>query len=186
VEVGRELLHVKEKLPHGHFGPWLEAEFGWSQRTAQQLMSVAREFGDREINLANVAPSAIQLLAAPSVPEEAREEAAELANQGEPISHAKAHTIIQEVVCTGSKSADSARLIHVRVYPTLTQQQVANVDEAKPTPIGELKQMRIRVYTHDQAVEQLKAKFLRLNEEGRREFQTWLADNYPLTPDEED
>ena len=28
IEVGNDLLAVKEKLPHGQFGPWLKAEFG--------------------------------------------------------------------------------------------------------------------------------------------------------------
>src|SRR5262249_46875962 len=29
IEVGSDLLGVKEALPHGHFGRWLKAEFGW-------------------------------------------------------------------------------------------------------------------------------------------------------------
>lgn len=28
IDVGNDLLAVKEALPHGQFGPWLKAEFG--------------------------------------------------------------------------------------------------------------------------------------------------------------
>jgi hypothetical protein len=33
---GQALIAVKEALPHGQFGPWLSAEFSWSERTAQR------------------------------------------------------------------------------------------------------------------------------------------------------
>src|SRR5262249_14848074 len=42
IEVGNELLAVKDALEHGHFGPWLKA--GWSERSAQNFMSVAERF----------------------------------------------------------------------------------------------------------------------------------------------
>jgi hypothetical protein len=29
---------------HGQFGPWLKAEFGWSEHSAQNFMSVAERF----------------------------------------------------------------------------------------------------------------------------------------------
>ncbi|KAA3450276.1 hypothetical protein C7I87_11540 [Mesorhizobium sp. SARCC-RB16n] len=32
-EIGKELLSVKDKLAHGHFGKWLEAEFAMTART---------------------------------------------------------------------------------------------------------------------------------------------------------
>ena len=30
VEIGRELVAMKDALGHGHFLPWLEAEFGYT------------------------------------------------------------------------------------------------------------------------------------------------------------
>lgn len=36
IEVGQKLIEVKEKLGHGRFGEWLEAEFAWSDFTARQ------------------------------------------------------------------------------------------------------------------------------------------------------
>src|SRR6516225_8819647 len=44
IKIGQELLAVKETLEHGQFLPWLQVEFGWSQRTAYNFMSVAERF----------------------------------------------------------------------------------------------------------------------------------------------
>ena len=41
IEVDNDLMTVREALDHGQFGPWLKAEFGWSERTAQNFMAVA-------------------------------------------------------------------------------------------------------------------------------------------------
>jgi hypothetical protein len=42
IRIGRELLAIKARLGHGHFGPWLAAEFGWSDRQARRYMSAAQ------------------------------------------------------------------------------------------------------------------------------------------------
>src|SRR6516162_4282316 len=47
IEVGNDLLAVREALPHGQFGPWLAAEFGWTERTARNSMAVAERFGPK-------------------------------------------------------------------------------------------------------------------------------------------
>jgi hypothetical protein len=39
IEVGNDLLTVKEALPHGGFLPWLRAEFGWGERMAQNFIA---------------------------------------------------------------------------------------------------------------------------------------------------
>ena len=49
IDVGNDLLAVKEALPHGQFGPWLKAEFGWSERSAQNFMSRGRAVQIRKI-----------------------------------------------------------------------------------------------------------------------------------------
>jgi hypothetical protein len=79
IEVGNDLLAVRETLPHGQFLPWLRAEFGWSERSAQNFMSVAEQFKSAKIADLPIQPSAAHLLAAPSVPDEAREKAVEKA-----------------------------------------------------------------------------------------------------------
>jgi hypothetical protein len=42
IQIGRELIKIKVRLGHGHFGAWLAAEFGWSDRQARRFMRVAR------------------------------------------------------------------------------------------------------------------------------------------------
>ena len=96
IEVGNDLLAVKEALPHGQFLPWLKAEFGWSERSAQNFMSVAEQFKSAKIADLPIQPSAAYLLAAPSVPDEAREKAVEKAEAGEEITFAAAREIVAE------------------------------------------------------------------------------------------
>ncbi len=96
IEVGNDLLAVKEALPHGQFLPWLKAEFGWSERSAQNFMSVAEQFKSAKIADLPIQPSAAYLLAAPSVPNEAREKAVEKAEAGEEITIAAAKEIVAE------------------------------------------------------------------------------------------
>jgi hypothetical protein len=96
IEIGKELLTIKESLPHGVFGRWLKAEFGWRERMARNFMSVAEQFGAKAAIIADLAiqPTAAYLLAAPSVPEEARQQALQRAEAGEPITAKVAKEIV--------------------------------------------------------------------------------------------
>ena len=98
IQVGNELLAVKDALPHGEFGPWLRAEFGWTERTARNFMGVAGRFGPKTeiISVLRIDPTAAYLLAAPSAPDEARETAIERAENGEHITTAVAKDIIKK------------------------------------------------------------------------------------------
>jgi hypothetical protein len=99
IQVGQELMAVKEAVGHGHFGPWLRAEFGWTERTAQNFMNVAEQFGPKAklISDFTIQPTAAYLLAAPSVPEKAREAAVERAEAGEEITTGVAKEIIAKL-----------------------------------------------------------------------------------------
>ena len=94
IDIGRKLIEVKQRLGHGQFGAWLEAEFAWTDRTAQRFMQVAERFGENR-HIVEFAPSALYLLAAPSVPDEAREEVLRRAEQGEAITHKAAKQIVE-------------------------------------------------------------------------------------------
>ena len=108
VEIGNDLLGVKDRLPHGQFMSWLRAEFGWADRMARTFMSVAEQFGPKVEIIANlpIAATAAYMLAAPSVPEKAREKAIEQAKGGQAISVGAAKTIIAEAK---SELRDEAR-----------------------------------------------------------------------------
>ncbi|MDP9362635.1 MAG: DUF3102 domain-containing protein [Chloroflexota bacterium] len=89
LRMGVALIAVKEGLPHGQFGRWLEAEFAWSQDTAERHMAVARAFDGVEIpQRAEIAVSALYELAAPSTPPEVVAEMVDRARAGQPVRRA--------------------------------------------------------------------------------------------------
>lgn len=95
VEIGIKLISVKARLGHGRFRDWLSAEFEWSLQTAKRFMNVAEVFQKQQI-VDFIAPSALYLLAAPSTPELARDEALARAEFGETITYTKAKAIKQK------------------------------------------------------------------------------------------
>lgn len=95
IAIGRKLAEVKERLGHGRFLDWLDAEFGWHRVTANRFMQVAEVFADLEMSqIVTFAPSALYLLAAPSTPESVRAEVLVRAAAGEAITHGLARGIL--------------------------------------------------------------------------------------------
>jgi paraquat-inducible protein B len=47
IQIGTQLLAVKQRLPHGQFMAWVQSEFGMSRQTCQNFMNVTRAFGDK-------------------------------------------------------------------------------------------------------------------------------------------
>jgi hypothetical protein len=77
------LIEVKERLSHGEFLPWINVEFGWSERTVQDWMNVTKTFKSAPVaDLSMFQSKALYLLSAPSTPESAREEALTLSESG--------------------------------------------------------------------------------------------------------
>lgn len=109
VEIGCKLIEVKARLKHGQFGDWLKLEFDWSEPTAQRFMRVARKF--KSVNLTDlpIVPSALYLLAANSIPEEARTEVIDRASKGESISYQKAKKIKDKYSNKKSLSVNSIK-----------------------------------------------------------------------------
>lgn len=75
ISMGQRLLETKELLPHGQFQVWIETEFGLAYRTAAEWMNAARQYHGKSAAVALLSDSAMMILAAPSVPEAAREQA---------------------------------------------------------------------------------------------------------------
>jgi hypothetical protein len=96
-EIGQKLAEVRSRLKHGQFDAWLKAEFGWSRRTAYNFINVFEAFGERT-NFAqmNIATSALYLLAAPSTPQEMREEVLQRAKEGETITHKELRQFLKQ------------------------------------------------------------------------------------------
>ena len=95
IEIGQELITVKSQLDHGMFIGWLKIEFGWTRMTANNFIHVAERFKLENFSHLDFAPSALYLLASPSIPEDAREEALSRAESGERITHRVAKEIVE-------------------------------------------------------------------------------------------
>lgn len=94
IDIGEKLIEVKAHLRHGDFTAWLRIEFGWSDRTAQNFMRVAKVFKSENFSPLSFAPSALYLLASSTTPDEARGEAFSRAQAGEEITHKTAEEIV--------------------------------------------------------------------------------------------
>src|ERR1700736_6443639 len=112
-DVGAALLRAKELLGHGNFLPWLQAEFRWSERTANNYMSIARFFKGKTANFADLDIGAAAALAAKSTPPEIRDELLERAEAGEHISREE----VKERIAAGKQARK------------LTQAAAARADE---------------------------------------------------------
>lgn len=108
IEIGRRLIEVKEKLQHGQFKQWLEAEFAWDERTARRFMSVPRAFKTDKLSDLNIAPSALYILAAPSTPQQVKDEVLALAQDGTNITHKVAKEIKEKY--TKGRAVDKTKV----------------------------------------------------------------------------
>lgn len=86
IEIGKDLIAIKEQLPHGQFLPWISSEFEMSQQTASNFMAVASRFDGELLKISNFKPSIIYQLAAPSTPDAVVEKAIEKSESGESLT----------------------------------------------------------------------------------------------------
>jgi hypothetical protein len=103
------LTESKKLCGHGNWLPWLEREFGWEDRTALNFMQVHAMVGKSEKFADLSLPvSGLYLLAAPSTPEEVRDEVAIRAAAGEKITVADVRSFKERAV-VAAKLADTDR-----------------------------------------------------------------------------
>ena len=93
VSAGQRLVEVQERTEHGKFLVWVEAEFGMSKSQAYNLINIGKNFPILP-NFGSFSKSALYALAAPSVPEAARQEAVQKASFGKQITHKEAKQIV--------------------------------------------------------------------------------------------
>lgn len=84
IDIGRELIDVKERIGHGNFLPWIDREFGMTDRTAQNFMNVASRFQSETVS--DLTPSVLYELAAPSTPDEVCAEIVQRGRAGERVT----------------------------------------------------------------------------------------------------
>ena len=66
LDIGRGLLEAKSMLPHGEWLPWINTRIGYSEKTAQNFMRLAREFSNPQALADLGATKALALLALPA------------------------------------------------------------------------------------------------------------------------
>lgn len=70
--MGQKFIEAKKLIPHGEWGNWLENKVGFSQRTANQFMRIAKEYISNSQAISNLDATKIYLLL--ELPIEEREE----------------------------------------------------------------------------------------------------------------
>jgi len=116
IEIGQRLIEVKERLGYGNFDSWVKGEFDWSRSTAYRFISVAESCPT--VGQLDFSPKALYLLAAPSTPESAREEALTLAESGERVTYHKA----QELVAKHKSELEATKKAAQQTITTLEEQ----------------------------------------------------------------
>ena len=86
IEIGRELIDVKDELPHGQFEIWIRDEFQMNREMANNFMQVATRFGGGMSDYLTFKPTVLYALAAPSTPDSVIEKAIEQAESGEKVT----------------------------------------------------------------------------------------------------
>lgn len=96
IQIGQNLIEVKQHLGHGNFVNWLKFEFDWSISTATKFMQVAEQFKFVNFTNLNITASGLYLIAAPSTPKKARVEVLERASLGESITYNMVKAIVRQ------------------------------------------------------------------------------------------
>ena len=131
IDIGQKLIEVKDYLGYGSFLSWLKAEFNWSESAARKFMQVTRQFKSVNFTDLDIAASALYLLAAPSTPAVARQEALERASQGETITHFEAQSIVSRHKQSALPKATKPLTVNVAAE---TLDESSTPTEPKPQP----------------------------------------------------
>lgn len=164
IVIGATLCAVKERLGHGHFMLWASSELPWSHAMTNKFCNVAKFFGDRDVT--KFQPSALYVLSWPGVPEQAREYACELAEDGQEITHAEAKEIIDSYRPAGGAA-------NRPTPPKPQREHQARPDEAKDARAADSWRRLIRLSRENHFI-----SFSR-NEDDDGDNAEWQATTYP-------
>jgi Protein of unknown function (DUF3102) len=169
--IGLILQEIKQRLPHGHFLPWLQAEFGMSRMTANHFMQVADKFAGKCTNLLHLPATILYELASPSTDESIIEhvERGEIAPTLEAIKEAKAALkVAQEAERQARTTVQTTqqRLFQVQKDNTDLERQIAQLHQqltTVPEPVVQIQEVEVPVIPAE-VTTQLKTLQQHLNE----------------------
>lgn len=96
VEIGRELLCIKEKMPHGAFVKWVEKACEFKIRTAQDLMKLAREAESDTKLVALMVPSTLRVYLSKKTPPAVRNTILKRLESGERVSRSDIYSQVSD------------------------------------------------------------------------------------------
>lgn len=110
LDIGDDLIRVKDALGHGSFGAWLDYEFGWTERTAQRYMQAAAMLGAKSDTVSHLPPTVIYRLTAPSTPQHVRDDIVRRLDQGDEVSPAYITNLISKARQQEQQEREDAKL----------------------------------------------------------------------------
>jgi hypothetical protein len=111
IEVGQDLVAIKDRLNHGQFTSWVEAEIGISIRTAQGYMRFAMLAEGKSETVALLPPSTARMLASKSTPPEIVQQVIAKAATGNIVPDRVVRDLISERQFELRRAAAAARQI---------------------------------------------------------------------------
>lgn len=105
IEIGRELIRVKERLPRGAFVKWVEKACDFKIRTAQDLMKLVRETESNTKLVALMVPSTLRVYLSKTTPPAVRTGILKRLEKGEHVSR---NELYSEAMAAKVKSSTNA------------------------------------------------------------------------------
>jgi len=133
VEIGRELLRIKESLPHGSFVKWVEQACEFKIRTAQDLMKLAREAAADQTLTTLMVPSTLRVYLSKTTPPAVRTSVLKRLENGDRLSRSQLQS--ERIRVDPRSSATGGR-----AAPDLfkSSARAADPQAAKPRMVAEL------------------------------------------------
>lgn len=153
IEIGKDLIAVKARLPHGQFLPWIQTEFEMTQKTAVRFMQVAERFSGKYDIMSYFNPTILYQLAAPSTPDEVVEKVIEKAEDGESVTTAEVKELKAQVIAAKKENQKLFRDF------SLQREKLSKTEEEKQQAIA--KALRDKEAHHNQAMQELRMALMK-------------------------
>lgn len=138
IEIGRRLTEAKEVAGHGNWLPWLDREFGWTDKTAENFINVHKLSGKFEtVSNLDLPMRALYLLAAPNTPVDVREQVLALTESGEQLSLEQIKQMVEDAKVKGGTDERAKAEKRLAEATKKHEAEVARLRESS-LPIDEL------------------------------------------------
>jgi hypothetical protein len=134
IDIGFDLIDVKEKLGHGEFQHWVKSELGISPRTAQNFMNAANHLGSKSELISHLPPTVVYALAAPSMPGDVRATLMEVAEKGDLVTETMVKKFREQAAVKKQSSVSEKDMAEPNSVTVLTPETEKTDGADPPTP----------------------------------------------------